>query len=1104
MSKYSIGLDLGVNNVGWSIVDIDTAQIEKCGVRRFNTSDSAKDRRFQRNTRRRLKRRDTRKEDLLKLFGKINFPTTNTIDSKLIEKRYKGINEQITKQDIVNILCFLVTHRGYIPFGDEEVEFVDLQGKLPCEYYYDLYKNSINNKYRALRQTVKNTDNEREIRRLIEVQNKYYPELNQEFITSLFGTDNKEGIFNRKRKFWEGPGSINSFTEYGRFNSDDEVKDYLAKKQENPSYEKYLFEDLIGKCSVDPDERCASTGNFYAEKFNLLNDFINIYFKKIEGLSNQQAFYQKDNTSYKLTKEGLDLVFEYCLTHDTITIKKLLKDLFNTTEDNIGGCKTDEKGKPELSTMNIYRSMKKIFAKNNANLDIFKEENIDKYNAIINYMGIVPGIVELVNIINDMVISLSDNDIDALTDALKTNKKNLKYHSLSEKVLKRAINDMQNNCLNYMQVFKKYDYAKKSRNLFIEKYSKFSNNLSVDLLNSEFIDDIIASPQVKKTLRQAIKIINAIIEEKGNLPYSISIESAKETMNGAKKRQEYSKIRDLNTKLHKQAEEYLKSISANVTEKNIEKVMLWNEFSGVCPYCNKSVNINYLLNGSYEIEHILPRSESFDNSYENKTIACADCNKNKGNKTPLQYLNGSAKEAFINRINSNKNISDIKKKNFLYVDDISKYKIRFFNRNLRDTAYATKEIVNQINIFNDYLKYKYNDDTKKILTISTPGQFTSNIRKRYDLEKNRDAGEQPYHHAVDASIIALLPTTELGSEIIEFQNNSKFFLDTNADKKMDNIGYKMNVYYKSESNIEYDNYIIDLKKITDENKELFKYSPEVVKEANRQLSDANIIKVIFKGKDYFQISQINDIYSLSESDKKILDKAFDDSKNETLLCQDNNIKLYNKLKDIYLKFKDSKEPFVDYCREVNNLSKEDNFDYLIHGIKSSENGPTVKKLRYYIPINDPYFLEKKNINKKENTLIALDGLSQVCTRVYYNETKNCFTFLPIPAICTNLKNGKINKNHRLYKQYYDKLIGEDKVRHIVDLYNGNTIEVYKKSGEIIRGEVSYYDKTEKRIVLKKKNNENSPKKFIKNDYKLMVYDIDPLGNEKIRLTFEIK
>ncbi len=93
MSKYSIGLDLGENNVGWSIVDIDTAKIEKCGVRKFNTSSGAKDRRVQRNTRRRLKRRDTRKEDLLKLFASIDFPNTNTIDTKLIETRYKGIHE---------------------------------------------------------------------------------------------------------------------------------------------------------------------------------------------------------------------------------------------------------------------------------------------------------------------------------------------------------------------------------------------------------------------------------------------------------------------------------------------------------------------------------------------------------------------------------------------------------------------------------------------------------------------------------------------------------------------------------------------------------------------------------------------------------------------------------------------------------------------------------------------------------------------------------------------------------------------------------------------------------------------------------------------------
>ena len=306
MSKYSIGLDLGINNVGWAIVDIETNQIEKCGVKKFNSSSGAKDRREQRNARRRLKRKDTRKKDLLNLFDGIDFPNINTIDTKLIETRVKGIREKIDKQDIVNILCYLVTHRGYIPFGDEEVNFVDLGDKLPCEYYYDLYKNSLNNKYRALRETVKNSDNEKEIRKLLEVQRKYYPELDEKFENALLG---ENGIFTRKRKFWEGPGSINSWTSYGRFSSKEDVDNYILAKKENPRYEKYLFEDLIGKCAVYLNERCASTGNFYAEEFNLLNDFINISFKNIEDASNQEMFYKLDNNYFKLTREGLELVF---------------------------------------------------------------------------------------------------------------------------------------------------------------------------------------------------------------------------------------------------------------------------------------------------------------------------------------------------------------------------------------------------------------------------------------------------------------------------------------------------------------------------------------------------------------------------------------------------------------------------------------------------------------------------------------------------------------------------------------------------------------------------------------------------------------------------
>ena len=162
--NYSIGIDMGVNNVGWSILNNDTKKLENYGVRLFPTSNDAKERREVRNTRRRLKRKETRLDDTLYLLKKYGFNEDNTIEENLIEKRVKGLNEKLEKQDIVNILCYMIKHRGYIPFGDEEVTLVDLNGKYPCEFYYEMYKNG--GKYRNRKMTVRITDNEKEIKKI--------------------------------------------------------------------------------------------------------------------------------------------------------------------------------------------------------------------------------------------------------------------------------------------------------------------------------------------------------------------------------------------------------------------------------------------------------------------------------------------------------------------------------------------------------------------------------------------------------------------------------------------------------------------------------------------------------------------------------------------------------------------------------------------------------------------------------------------------------------------------------------------------------------------------------------------------------------------------
>ena len=456
--NYVIGLDLGINNVGWSIIDSDTKQIEKCGVRLFSISDDASSRRESRNVRRRMKRKDTRVRDVLMLFSQIDFPNSLTIDSKLIEKRYSGIHKKIEKQDIVNILCFVVSHRGYIPFGDEEVNFVDLEGKLPCEYYYDLYIK--NGKYRALDCTVKNSDLELEVKKLFQVQKSFYPEL-----------EKIEGrildVFKRKRKFWEGPGSIYSLTPYGRFQTEEQVSDYIRNKEKNPNYEKYLFEDLIGRCSIAIQEKCAPKLNFYAEKFNLLNDFINISIIHPEKLISQEFVYMDSaSKNYKFTEKGLNLIFEYCISNTKVVVKNMLKALFGIDITDVEGYRLNKKEEPEFSTMNYYRFICKKWEENN--LDDTWLCDIEQYNRVVYHFTVSPGINEAMKMIEfDTMIDyhFSEEEILILKDIHNKLKKEgvFSYHSLSEKVLRRAIQDMMQYQMNFMQVRKKFDYDREAR-----------------------------------------------------------------------------------------------------------------------------------------------------------------------------------------------------------------------------------------------------------------------------------------------------------------------------------------------------------------------------------------------------------------------------------------------------------------------------------------------------------------------------------------------------------------------------------------------------------------------------------------------------------------
>ena len=98
----------------------------------------------------------------------------------------------------------------------------------------------------------------------------------------------------------------------------------------------------------------------------------------------------------------------------------------------------------------------------------------------------------------------------------------------------------------------------------------------------------------------------------------------------------------------------------NATEQEILKLQLYKDQHGKCLYSGKELDKDKVISesGYAEIDHIIPYSQSFDNSEANKVLTLSEENRNKGNDVPVAYIlrkhKNSEKEydAFVKRVKS--------------------------------------------------------------------------------------------------------------------------------------------------------------------------------------------------------------------------------------------------------------------------------------------------------------------------------------------------------------------------------------------------------------------------------------------------------------------
>ena len=199
-------------------------------------------------------------------------------------------------------------------------------------------------------------------------------------------------------------------------------------------------------------------------------------------------------------------------------------------------------------------------------------------------------------------------------------------------------------------------------------------------------------PLVEKILNQMINLVNALKAEYG--VDEVRVELARELKMSREERERMAEGNRRREKENKAIAEKIRECGLFPTKSRIRKYMLWEEAGEKCLYCGQILTLSQCLNGDdMEVEHIIPKSVLYDDSYGNKTCACRRCNKEKGNRTALEYIRAKGWEAeYMERINGlldKKTISYSKHQRLRWLkEDIPS---DFLERQLRLTQYISRQ-----------------------------------------------------------------------------------------------------------------------------------------------------------------------------------------------------------------------------------------------------------------------------------------------------------------------------------------------------------------------------------------------------------------------------
>lgn len=767
LGPLTFGLDIGIASVGWAVLGDN--RIIDLGVRCFDKAETAKKgeslnlaRRTARLMRRRLHRRAWRLTKLARLMkregliSQVNlFKNQQPFSQSPWQLRVDALDRRLNDEEWARVIYHLCKHRGFhwISRAEEKAAEGDSKGE------GGKVKQGLAGTAKLMQEKGYRTAAEMVLAEFPDAQRNKQGDYSKALSRGLLGKE-LTLLFTRQRDLGHSRAGMELETVI-LGTGDHKSGLFWAQK---PALAGSDLLKMLGKCTFEKAEYRAPKSSFTAERHVWLTRLNNLRVV-VDGTTRPLNEYERSIAlplPYQQDKAS-DLTYKQL--RSALVKAGCLPDTFQFTGLSYPSerQKAEDKAKdPEAEKLVKLPAWHELRS-------ILKDAGLEtEWQSMVN--AALNGAPELLDQIAWVLTVYKEDDevtaelrklslpnTEKMVDAL-LNIRFDKFSNLSLKALRQIVPHMEAG-LRYDEACEKAGFHHSQLHKVGEGEHKYlppfysGRDKDGRMVFSEDMD-IPRNPVVLRALNQARKVVNALIREYGS-PHEVHIEMARDLSRPLDERRkieaEQKDFRDGNEKNKSEFASHFSIVGAP-KGKDFEKWRLYREQQGKCAYSIEPIDLNRLLEAGYvEIDHALPYSRSFDDSKNNKVLVLARENRNKGNRTPYEYLGGAENSEywrhFVAFVESNKAYRLAKRSRLLRKDFGGKEAAEFRERNLNDTRYICRFFKNYVE---QYLQLHEDSEAKRCVVLS--GQMTAFLRARWGLIKVR--GDSDRHHALDAAVVA--------------------------------------------------------------------------------------------------------------------------------------------------------------------------------------------------------------------------------------------------------------------------------------------------------------------------------------------------------------